>query len=210
MAVWVTRVRHGDVNRSTRPRTTRFLAVRREYSDDLFMLFKGQIDGLVPGARYAAVVSVEITTDTPAGCFGIGGAPGESVWIKVGATAIEPLPVFEGAYLRMNIDIGNQANGGDHAVVLGDIANSRRCEQSPQWERKSFPGQWESSGWSFWCSAIPCLWRYSAAWPGTGAPRCLWRHRRRVSAGCRWPWLHPTRTRSSWAHRSEIVSGFQH
>ena len=28
-----------------------------------------------------------------------------------------------------------------HAVVLGDIANSRRCEQSPQWERKSFPGQ---------------------------------------------------------------------
>ena len=141
MAVCVTRVRHGDVNRKTRPRTTRFLAVRREYSDDLFMFFKGQIDGLVPGARYAAAVSVEIATDTPAGCFGIGGAPGESVWIKVGATAIEPLPVLEGTYLRMNIDIGNQANGGDHAVVLGDIANSRRCEQSPQWERKSFPGQ---------------------------------------------------------------------
>ena len=108
-------------------------------SDDLFMFFKGQVDGLVPGARYAAFVSVEFATDTPAGCVGIGGAPGESVWIKAGATATEPLPVREGSYLRMNVDVGNQSNGGEHAVVLGDITNSRVCEQSRQWERKSFP-----------------------------------------------------------------------
>lgn len=37
-------------------------------SDDLFMFFRGQVGGLVPGARYNATVSVEIATDTPFGC----------------------------------------------------------------------------------------------------------------------------------------------
>lgn len=107
-------------------------------SDDLFMFFKGPIGGLRPGALYGVTVSLEIATDTPSGCIGVGGAPGESVWIKAGATAIEPLPVRDGAYLRMNVDIGNQSRGGAHAVVLGDVANSRSCEQPRQWERKSF------------------------------------------------------------------------
>ena len=107
-------------------------------SDDLFIFFKGSIGGLSPGARYGVTVSVDIATTTPAGCVGVGGAPGESVWIKAGATAVEPLPVREGSYLRMNVDIGNQSNGGAQAVVLGNIANSRNCEQPRQWERKSF------------------------------------------------------------------------
>ena len=110
-------------------------------SDDLFMFYKGPVDGLLPGGRYNVTVSVEIATDTPAGCFGVGGAPGESVWIKAGATAVEPLPVPDGSYLRMNIDIGRQSNGGTQAVVLGDITNSRSCEESRQWERKPFPGR---------------------------------------------------------------------
>ena len=110
-------------------------------SDDLFMFFKGPISGLLPGSRYGVTVSVEIATDTPAGCVGVGGAPGESVWIKAGATAVEPLPVRDGSYLRMNVDIGNQSAGGTQAVVLGNIANSRSCEQSRQWERKSLPGR---------------------------------------------------------------------
>ena len=107
-------------------------------SDDLFMFFKRPIGGLPPGARYDVTVSLEVATNAPAGCFGVGGAPGESVWIKAGATAAEPLPVRDGSYLRMNIDIGNQSNGGTQAVVLGNIANSRSCEQPRQWELKSF------------------------------------------------------------------------
>ena len=107
-------------------------------SDDLFMFFKGPIDGLSPGARYGVTVSVDIATDTPAGCVGVGGAPGESVWIKAGAAAVEPLPVRDGSYLRMNVDIGNQSVGGTQAVVLGNMANSRSCEQPSRWERKSF------------------------------------------------------------------------
>ena len=119
------------------PRSALFISgVNR--SDDLFMFFKGRIGGLVPGAGYAVTASVEIATDTRTGCFGVGGAPGESVSIKAGASAVEPLPVLKGLYLRMNIDIGSQSVGGDQAVVLGDVANSRRCEQSRQWERKSF------------------------------------------------------------------------
>ena len=107
-------------------------------SDDLFMFFKGSIGGLSPGARYGVTVSVDIATATPAGCVGVGGAPGESVWIKAGATAVEPLPVRDGSYLRMNVDIGNQSNGGAQALVLGNVANSRSCEQPRQWEHKSF------------------------------------------------------------------------
>ena len=74
---------------------------------------------------------MEVATDTPA----------ESVWIKAGATAVEPLPVRDGSYLRMNVDIGRQSAGGAQAVVLGDIANSRSCEQSRRWEIKSFQGR---------------------------------------------------------------------
>ena len=98
-------------------------------SADLFMFFKGPVDGLLPGASYGVTVSVEIATDVPAGCFGVGGAPGESVWVKAGATAVEPLAVRDGAYLRMNIDIGNQSAGGQQGVVLGDVANSIRANR---------------------------------------------------------------------------------
>ncbi|MXY58004.1 MAG: hypothetical protein F4029_11065 [Gammaproteobacteria bacterium] len=111
------------------------------HSDDLFMFFKGQVGGLVPDARYAVSVGVEIATDVPAGCVGIGGAPGESVYVKAGASQAEPVPVLEGNYLRMNIDIGRQSNGGENAAVLGDVANSRQCEESREWELKSLPIQ---------------------------------------------------------------------
>ena len=110
-------------------------------SDDLFMFFKGSIDGLTPGASYRVEVSVEIATSTPTGCFGVGGAPGESVWIKAGVTAEEPLAVMDDSYLRMNIDLGNQSNSGTQAVVLGNMANSRPCEQSPEWELKALESE---------------------------------------------------------------------
>ena len=110
-------------------------------SDDLFMFFKGPIAGLTPGANYAVEVSVEIATSTPSGCIGVGGAPGESVWIKAGVTAEEPVAVIDDSYLRMNIDIGSQSNSGAQAVVLGNVANSRSCEQPPSWELKALESE---------------------------------------------------------------------
>jgi hypothetical protein len=54
---------------------------------------------------------------------GIGGSPGESVYVKAGATAVEPTVVEDGSgWLRMDIDIGNQSQGGEDMIVLGDIA----------------------------------------------------------------------------------------
>ena len=47
-------------------------------SDDLFMFFKRPIAGLSPGGHYIVTVSVEIATDTPAGCFGVGGGTSAS------------------------------------------------------------------------------------------------------------------------------------
>ena len=109
-------------------------------SADLFMFFKGPVVGPRPENRYTVSVSLEIATDTPAGCAGIGGAPGESVWIKAGASAVEPLAVDDGRYVRMNVDIGTQSNGGAQARVLGNLANSRHCEQSREWELKLMHG----------------------------------------------------------------------
>ena len=110
-------------------------------SDDLFMFYRGVLDGLTPGARYAATVSVEIATATPSGCVGVGGAPGESVWIKAGVSAEEPVPISDGDYLRMNVDIGSQSNSGAHAVVLGNVANTRTCEEPRRWETKALAEQ---------------------------------------------------------------------
>ena len=113
-------------------------------SGDLFMFFKGPISGLQGGALHAVTVSVEFATNTPSGCVGVGGSPGESVWIKAGVTTVEPLPVRDGSYLRMNIDVGRQSGSGAQAVVLGNIANSRICEQPLQWELKSLQGSMPS------------------------------------------------------------------
>ena len=92
-------------------------------SDDLFMFFKRRIDGLRADATYAVFASLDLATNVPSGSFGIGGSPGESVFVKAGASTVEP--VAEGENLRMNIDKGNQANGGESMVVLGNVAHPK-------------------------------------------------------------------------------------
>lgn len=110
-------------------------------SDDLFMYWKGQIVGLSPGTRYRASFEVEFATNAPSGCAGVGGAPGENVWVKAGATDIEPESVLDGSFLIMNIDKGNQSTSGDNAVVIGDVASSQTCDGGElQWELKLLSG----------------------------------------------------------------------
>ena len=93
-------------------------------SDDLFMFLKKQVGGLRPNAVYAVSVSLDLATNVPTATFGIGGSPGESVFVKAGASTVEPV-AEEGPnrHLRMNIDKGNQANGGEDMVVLGNVAH---------------------------------------------------------------------------------------
>ena len=93
-------------------------------SDDLFMFLKKQVGGLRPNAAYAVSVSLDLATNVPTATFGIGGSPGESVFVKAGASTVEPLAAEDrNGYLRMNIDKGNQANGGQDMVVLGNVAH---------------------------------------------------------------------------------------
>jgi hypothetical protein len=108
------------------------------HSDDLFMFWKGQIVGLAPNTSYRVRFEVEFATNAPAGCVGVGGSPGESVTVKAGASTVEPEAVDVGGFLQMNIDKGNQANGGENALVLGDVASSQICGQGqPRWELKN-------------------------------------------------------------------------
>ncbi|MEN0037397.1 MAG: hypothetical protein AAGC78_10020 [Cellvibrio sp.] len=101
------------------------------HSDDLFMFITKQVDGLEPNTRYSFRFKVTFGTNAPNNCMGIGGSPGNSVWIKVGATKNEPKTVNDGTgFLLLNWDKGNQATGGSDAIIAGDFANSQECEAS--------------------------------------------------------------------------------
>ncbi len=93
-------------------------------SDDLFMFLKRRVEGLQRDAAYEVEVSVDLATNVSAGLIGIGGSPGESVFVKAGASDVEPVTVEDGTgHLRMNIDKGNQSRGGAAMVVIGNVAH---------------------------------------------------------------------------------------
>lgn len=102
-------------------------------SDDVFMYLRRQIgpdDGLEPSTDYEIDYTVEFASAAPTGCAGIGGPPGEAVWLKVGATSDEPVPVDLDGDTRLSVDKGGQSQGGPAAVVAGDIANGIPCEEA--------------------------------------------------------------------------------
>ncbi len=93
-------------------------------SDDLFMYLKRQIEGLEPSATYTVSVSIDLASNIPLGMVGIGGSPGESVYVKGGASTVEPVGVTgSNNHWRMNIDKGNQSTGGSAMKVIGNVAN---------------------------------------------------------------------------------------
>jgi hypothetical protein len=79
-------------------------------SDDLAMLVKGSIHGLQPLTYYRVEIEAEIASNVPQGCAGIGGSPGEGVYVKLGAAGVEPMAVIDNNdnWLRLNIDYGDQ------------------------------------------------------------------------------------------------------
>lgn len=91
-------------------------------SDDLFMFVKRKLSGLRPNATYELLFNVQLASDAPTNSVGIGGAPGESVYLKVGATIEEPNKELDvDNMLRMNIDKGNQSEDGEDMIVIGHI-----------------------------------------------------------------------------------------
>lgn len=103
-------------------------------SDDLFMFMKRRLtsaDGIVAGQRYQVRYNIVFASNSQSNCVGIGGAPGESVVLKAGASSNEPSSILsDKGYLRMNVNIGSQTQGGSAASIVSNIANGLPCGES--------------------------------------------------------------------------------
>ena len=106
---------------------TGFYLQSHNRSDDVFMFLTrklGAADGIEPNALYEISYRVVLASNAGKGCVGIGGAPGESVGLKVGATGTEPQVTLDSMnYWRVNFDKNNQMQSGTEASLAGDIAN---------------------------------------------------------------------------------------
>jgi len=98
-------------------------------SDDLFMFVKKKITGLRPNTTYALLFNVKVASNAPTGAVGVGGAPGESVYLKAGATLVEPVKELQTGMYRMNIDKGNQAEEGEDMINIGHVGVSATTTQ---------------------------------------------------------------------------------
>jgi len=105
------------------------------HSDDLFMYIMRQFgaeEGLRADTRYHIILSFKMATDVPPGMMGIGGSPGESVYIKAGVVAKEPKSVKQSSSYVMNIDKGNQSQGGTDMKVIGNAAKDEGVGQNDE------------------------------------------------------------------------------
>lgn len=91
-------------------------------SDDLFMFIKKKVTGLNPNTDYNIVFQVQFATNAPSGSATDGGSPGESVFLKAGASAIEPQKIVQQNSYVLNVDKGKQLDRGENTIVLGNIA----------------------------------------------------------------------------------------
>jgi len=105
-------------------------------SDDLFMFLKrrlGPEDGVVPGQKYRLKFTIVFASSAPSGAVGIGGPPGEAVFLKAGGCIVEPEVYLDpdANYYVMNVDkgLGNDEKGGEAASVIGNIANGLSAEE---------------------------------------------------------------------------------
>lgn len=105
------------------------------HSDDLFMYIVHRFDledGLKADTQYRVKLMFKTATDVPPGMMGIGGSPGESVYIKAGIVNKKPEAIEQSGNYVMNIDKGNQSQGGIDATVLGDAAKGEGPGQDDQ------------------------------------------------------------------------------
>jgi hypothetical protein len=127
-------------NQMTYPNQTLFTKgiylAGNNHSDDLFMYIKAPVSGLKPNTAYRVTLTVNLATNIPEGLSGIGGSPGESVTLKIGASTIEPEKVNHNGFYVLNVDKGNQENGGKNAVVVGNLANPLVDQRHPQFAIK--------------------------------------------------------------------------
>lgn len=119
---------------------TGYLVSGINHSDDLFMYLTRCVNGLETSGCYQLDYQIEFATNAPSDCVGVGGAPGEHVTLKAGAADRLPAAATdENGFYSMNIDKGNQGQGGKDAPALGHIGNTRPCP-SEVYELKTLRG----------------------------------------------------------------------
>ena len=107
-------------------------------SDDLFMFLKRRLDssdGIVAGQTYQVSMTIVFASAAQSGCVGVGGSPGDSVFLKAGATPAEPIALLDNSplfnWLRMNVGKSNSDAGDSAASTAGTIANGIPCGSAP-------------------------------------------------------------------------------
>jgi hypothetical protein len=118
--------KHDTIPTGTSVESTKFglLISGNNHSDDLFMFIKTKVTGLRPNTTYEILFNVKVASNAPTGAVGVGGAPGESVYLKAGASVIEPQKQLQAGTYRMNIDTGNQAEEGADMINIGHVGVS--------------------------------------------------------------------------------------
>lgn len=102
-------------------------------SDDVKMMFRKQIENLEPESRYNVQFEIRFATEVPSGCVGIGGPPGEAVRVIADASQVRPEPFIKDDYYRLNIQHEGDSQQWYQNAQLGNIANSRECEDGYQY-----------------------------------------------------------------------------
>ncbi|XWW45075.1 hypothetical protein JYG30_20405 [Fibrella sp. USSR17] len=98
-------------------------------SDDLFMYISRKLTNLAPNTEYSLLFEVELASLYPESGFGAGGGPATSVMLKAGASPVKPEKIKDGSYYRLNLDKGNQLEGGKDLVAIGNLANGKDIEE---------------------------------------------------------------------------------
>ena len=90
-------------------------------STNLFMYLKRKLGGLQPNTSYTLTFNVSLFSNGETGLVGTPAAS-ENVYLKVGATGIEPKSVIDQNLYVMNIDKGTQGESGDDMITLGNVS----------------------------------------------------------------------------------------
>lgn len=107
------------------------------HSDDLFSFIVRETPGLAPSTTYRVRFRLEVATRAPAGCVGIGGAPGEAQYVKAGVAGTPVTTVARDGQYVLTADKGNQAVGGAQALLLGNLGTTASACDAPVWAAKA-------------------------------------------------------------------------
>jgi hypothetical protein len=97
-------------------------AIRISGKDSVFMFIKRKVSGLRKNTSYELLFNVRLASNAPMSTAIVSPGPGERVYVKAGASTHEPEKEIVADSYRLNIDKGEQAQGGENMIVIGHIA----------------------------------------------------------------------------------------